>query len=1021
MAKRSDFGAWTPVLLIGLAVFAATTEGGTGVLPFSANQALDRSAIYLAATTLHPVLENSLHRQAQTVLSGGHYVIQLDGPLTADRRTALEQAGIVLGDYLPFHSHVIHVDAGYDAARLTALEFVRWIGAYQSAWKQDPQIGKRIWRTDPRRELANRGRSALSVTLFPGVVTQDAIDAVSAIDGATVHCIETAGTHEVLRITMPTRDVARLVEIGAVQFVEDTEEAVLRNASTRWIVQSNRFNETPLHDHGLNGAGQIAGLLDTTVYIDHCSFFDNAPIGPLHRKVEAVNQWTDGDPTGDAPGPHGTHVACTLLGDAGVDDNTRGIAFGARFVSNTTPVHDGPGIMSRLELHSSQGAVVHSNSWGDPALDYGSLTRGVDVFCHEHEDELVVFACGNDTIAANPQNAKNCVSVSATMDTPNQDQYCIGGAGPTVDGRRKPEICAPGCNTTSASVTACLTQDLTGTSMATPVISGVALLMRQYYRDGYYPTGSPRVEDGFIPTATLVKATLLNSTVDLTGVAGYPSDTEGWGRILADDALYFPGDRRKLIVLDDVRNVDGLSTGEMLEYQVLVAGDEETFKVTMAFNDPPGGVGIGNGPAWVNDLDLEVVSPSSQLYYGNAFVGGASAPAGAKDDRNNVEQVHIPSPETGLWTVRVRAAEVNQGTQGFALIATGDVPVGTTALALHLPEGVPAMVPPIVDTPFFVDIVEGTEIIEAETPTLHYRYHEGPFATAPLLHDAGNRYVATLPGPNCISMPEYYLSVSGDGGTTVTLPADAPATLFSSAVGAAATVFSDDFETDAGWTVINENLVSGAWVRVVPSGNGQLGDPTSDYDGSGHCYVTGAGMFQDVNGGPTRLFSRSFDLSNSFDPQLTYARWFQETGEGDTLVVELSNDDGANWVTVEVAGETAYWTPVTVRIADFITPTAAVRVRFSTQDLPNNSFTEAGVDAVRIDDFGCEMPCTAGDMNGDGATDGRDISRFVQLLLGDMPTAYELCAADLDAPADLAISTADVDEVVGCLLGNCGN
>lgn len=60
----------------------------------------------------------------------------------------------------------------------------------------------------------------------------------------------------------------------------------------------------------------------------------------------------------------------------------------------------------------------------------------------------------------------------------------------------------------------------------------------------------------------LVKATLTNASVDMTGVSGYPSNQEGWGRVLLDNALYFNGDVRTLAVLADVRNASGYTTGQ---------------------------------------------------------------------------------------------------------------------------------------------------------------------------------------------------------------------------------------------------------------------------------------------------------------------------------------------------------------------------------------------------------------------------------------------------------------------------
>lgn len=54
-----------------------------------------------------------------------------------------------------------------------------------------------------------------------------------------------------------------------------------------------------------------------------------------------------------------------------------------------------------------------------------------------------------------------------------------------------------------------------GTSMATPTISGLATLVRQYYLEGFYPEGSRNASNGFGPTGALVKATLIHSTLPL--------------------------------------------------------------------------------------------------------------------------------------------------------------------------------------------------------------------------------------------------------------------------------------------------------------------------------------------------------------------------------------------------------------------------------------------------------------------------------------------------------------------------
>jgi subtilisin-like proprotein convertase family protein len=79
--------------------------------------------------------------------------------------------------------------------------------------------------------------------------------------------------------------------------------------------------------------------------------------------------------------------------------------------------------------------------------------------------------------------------------------------------------------------------------------------------------------------------------------------------------------------------------------------------------------------ATVNNLDLEVTSPSGTIYRGNVFdtTAGFSLAGGAFDTINNVESVRLSAPQVGTWSVRIRGTAVNQGRQGFALVATGAI------------------------------------------------------------------------------------------------------------------------------------------------------------------------------------------------------------------------------------------------------------------------------------------------------------------------------------------------------------
>jgi hypothetical protein len=208
--------------------------------------------------------------------------------------------------------------------------------------------------------------------------------------------------------------------------------------------------------------------------------------------------------------------------------------------------------------------------------------------------------------------------------------------------------------------------------MASPAVAGTGMLVRQYFTDGYYPTGVANPSDGFTPSGALVKAVLLNSAVDMTGIAGYPSNQEGWGRVLAHNSLWFPGDARTLVI-SDVRNSDGLVTGATSHVPLAVNTSSQTLRVTLTWMDPPATAGASF--AAINDLDLEVVAPDGTMYKGNVFASGHSAAGGARDDRNNVEQVLVTLPDPGVWSVNINATAVNVGFQGYAIVMTGDVGV----------------------------------------------------------------------------------------------------------------------------------------------------------------------------------------------------------------------------------------------------------------------------------------------------------------------------------------------------------
>lgn len=75
--------------------------------------------------------------------------------------------------------------------------------------------------------------------------------------------------------------------------------------------------------------------------------------------------------------------------------------------------------------------------------------------------------------------------------------------------------------------------------MATPVVAGSATLLRQYFTDGFWPSGAANPADAFVPSAALLRALLAGGAVAIDGVEANtglpvdppPSSRQGFGRL----------------------------------------------------------------------------------------------------------------------------------------------------------------------------------------------------------------------------------------------------------------------------------------------------------------------------------------------------------------------------------------------------------------------------------------------------------------------------------------------------------
>ncbi len=493
-------------------------------------------------------------------------------------------------------------------------------------------------------------------------------------------------------------------------------------------------NATPIYDHGIHGEGQIVAVLDTGLDYDSCFFAEpdgSAPpinttltgmnVDLSRRKVVAYDFLYSGDnpsnPAAYDNQGHGTHAAAAVAADQGTPlahDFDDAIATGAKLIIQDAGYTGGdncsqrPGIGCPVNLGPildqayRQGARIHSNSWGDrqgaapnattPTANYSQSAYDTDAFVDEHPDMLVVFNTGNfgspglppaHSLSA-PGCAKNTLQVGGTrgdFGVADDTLAAYSLVGPTRDGRIKPDLVGPayveGADSDLTVVTHnCNVSGQPGTSWSSPTVAGAAALVRQYYVEGWYPTGVKSPSSALIPSAALLKATLIaaarpvpyqSTSAGLVSSDPVPSYQQGFGFPVLEDALVFAGSTRRLRIAD-VSNTNGLALGETATAHLEVRAGTP-LKAVLVWTDPPGVVRSTSDstPELVNDLDLHVTSPTASIY------GNESLHPGQPDRLNNVEVVSIATPGAGTYTVDIHANTLGRGPrQGYALVITGD-------------------------------------------------------------------------------------------------------------------------------------------------------------------------------------------------------------------------------------------------------------------------------------------------------------------------------------------------------------
>ncbi len=335
---------------------------------------------------------------------------------------------------------------------------------------------------------------------------------------------------------------------------------------------------------GYDGTDVKVAVLDTGYDATHPD---------LAGKVGASANFTPEADVADGNG-HGTHVAGTIVGSGAASAGAhKGVSPGAELIVGKVLGRDGSGadsqVLAGMEWAVAQHADIVSMSLGGDTGDGSDpLERAVDELSAT-SSTLFVIAAGNNgsspTTVTSPGAAAAALTVGAVDGTDTMASF--SSRGPRLDGTVKPEVVAPGVGIVAARAAGTSLGDpvdqyytsLSGTSMATPHVAGLAAILKQEHPDW----------DG-----ERLKAAIVGSAVPVAGAGAYDAGT---GRV---DALRAVG---QSVVADPTLNLgffawphtDLAPSSRTLTYTNL-GGAAVTYALTEGSQDgvaaPPPGVSL---------------------------------------------------------------------------------------------------------------------------------------------------------------------------------------------------------------------------------------------------------------------------------------------------------------------------------------------------------------------------------------------------------------------------------------------
>jgi subtilisin family serine protease len=472
--------------------------------------------------------------------------------------------------------------------------------------------------------------------------------------------------------------------------------------------------------HNLNAARSIAtnqiqsggsANLTLTGSTDTLGIWDEGIARPTHQEFGTRVIVGDGSNT---ISNHGTHVGGTMAA-SGNDANAKGMS-----PSALLKTYNWNNDLSEMSSAAAAGMYVSNHSYGyllgwywdngnwqwagnssiSNSQDYrfgfyNAESQYIDYIANLAPYYTICFAAGNDRgDGPTGQTAqidggadgfdcigptgtpKNILTIGAVNDLSSGYtgvgsvvMTSFSGWGPTDDGRIKPDLVANGTTLYSPTGTANNAySSLSGTSMATPSVSGSIGLLLQHQRNLF---------GNVVMRSSTLKALLIH-TADEAGNTG-PDYKFGWG---------LPNFRRAVDLMTTSATTSyniqefELNQGDSIEIPVLKDASQ-TLKVTIAWNDPYGPVPAASlNPTTqilVNDLDLRIEADTSSFkpWVLNPASPNTSATTG-DNTRDNVEQVVVSNSQERFYSIKIKhKGTLLGGSQIVSVIISGNKSINT--------------------------------------------------------------------------------------------------------------------------------------------------------------------------------------------------------------------------------------------------------------------------------------------------------------------------------------------------------